>query len=169
MTELRAPLVEQMQRLATDIAIERHGDPHVAFVVLCYPDREPAIIVVVPGVSPRDLNRLGSGTKTTEPKKQVPFPGAEFVEAVRAMGDAHFAMRVRLEDETVGASIGRQVQREWERRRMAPVEAALEKAEDERKRPKVCANCKRRFTVRGYAMHLARSQWCRSAAEARST
>lgn len=48
---------------------------------------------------------------------------------------------------------------------MAPITAALEKAEHERKRPMVCPHCKQRFTVKGLPFHLAKNYYC-SRAEA---
>ena len=44
--ELRSPLPRAFERLADDLVVERHGDPHVAFAVLVYPDREPAIVAI---------------------------------------------------------------------------------------------------------------------------
>ena len=161
MTDLRSALVPQVARLADDVAVGRHGDPYAAVVVLVYPDREPAVLMVSGGHPAYDLTLLtksdGSGT---------PFPVAEFQEAIDAGYDAAFGLRVGQSrsdlHEEPGEAIGAWIEHGWSRRRLLPITAALSAADDEAARPAECERCGRRFTERGLPMHLSRSRWCKT-------
>lgn len=174
--ELRAGLVAALDRLRTRLAVGEHGDPHVAFAVLVYPDSEPTILAVTER-GPVDFRTLvdGEDEKASKDDSKRWFSMADFSEAGDALADAELALRMysvwktgfdRSTVETPGGKIAEEVRRRWEDRRERPIVAALARAEEERRKPSVCEGCKRRFTERGLALHLARSRYCPAATRA---
>lgn len=162
MSDLRGPLVDRFEELARETTVGEHGDPHAAFVVFVYPDREPTVLGAtrqflygLTGLSMSDDSDDGEGSSEA-------FPFLEFDEARHAMDDAWMGLLIGrgggyLGSETVGECVSDRVRSQWERRRMDKFTAELAAADDRKKRPARCENRKRRFTERGLAMHFARS------------
>jgi len=163
--DLRTPLVRRFETFATDLAVGRHGDPHVAFVVLVYPDREPAIIPVTPACSPQNLTLVSAGENETHSKPAGLFFTYQDVEdAAHALRDACAAWRMfgygshRDSGVSLGRHIGQKVRDYWDHRKAIPMILALDAATDLAAHPAVC-DCGVRFkTERGLAMHRARSR-----------
>lgn len=163
---LRAPLPRSFERLADDLLIGRHGDPHVAFAVLVYPDRAPAIIAITARQSgAHDV----SGVVASDPEdpKGKPDKGRFWVfsdldDASHALGDARFAFRSAAwqEERTLGEHIGYEVQRQWEGRRLAAIERELAAEHQRSLRPARCEVCGGRYTERGITMHQRRAVYC---------
>lgn len=163
---LRGPLVNQLEALATDLAIGRHGDPHLAFAVLCYPDREPAVLIITGNHSATDLSHLQARDDAKDPGDSAPFPTAEFQEAQMAMSDADMGIHIAPfhmaldPDATIGTTVADTIRDAWKRRRLAPITKALAQADHEKARPAECPYCHQRFTQRGLPMHLSKSRIC---------
>ena len=168
--DLRSPLVRKFESFATDLAVGRHDDPHVAFVVLVYPDREPAIIPVTPACSPQNINLISSDRNENGRKPAGRFfTYQELKDAAMAMGDATSAMRMFRyptfrKSAVLGQHVGQEIRHLWDRRKAFPMVEALAKAADLAAHPAAC-DCGQRFkTDRGLAMHRARSRTHRAKA-----
>lgn len=162
MTDLRMQLLRSFERLHDDLAIERYGDPHVAFAVLVYPDRCPLVVAVTP-VGSHDLSRMRSRTQEQVlQRKERFFDRSELQEAGHALTDAAIAMRLTLRKpgEKLGDFVTGEIERRWRGRRDGESSRLLEAAANEAARPAICPHCHGRFTERGIKQHLARSAWC---------
>ncbi len=160
---LRAPLIRHFETLATDVAIGRHGDPHVAFVVFVYPDSEPSVVAVTPSRSPRNLStlRAGKGDEKAETTGERFFTYEDLYDAYSALNAARWAMQIHhLRSKgglTLGAEIIETIRERWQRHKDAPIMRAMAEAQHLAEHPHVCT-CKRRFrTGRGLGMHIART------------
>jgi hypothetical protein len=168
-SDLRGPLVKALEDLADDLAIERYGDPHVAFVVFVTADGPPRIASVTHR-GRHDMATLVDGNSPLASKKtELFFGAADIVEAGLALGDAANALRYprrKNTDQSIGEYVSGEVERIWRYRRDAEVERSMTAAARE-SMPK-CPHCKGRFkTDRGLKMHLARAPYC-AAIEARA-
>lgn len=161
--ELRAPLVDALRQATDDLLIGRLDDPHVAFLVLVHPDREPGIVVITEAGA-HDVARLVQSGEL-EPKDVAPgrlFTWADLTDAHNALEDMERAVKWRKREPDappLGKWIASEIRRLWRNRRDRFAEAAMKQAAAEAKRPNVCPICRERFTVRGYPMHLAKT-WC---------
>lgn len=159
--ELRAPLVDALRRVTDDLLIGRFDDPHVAFLVLVHPDREPGI-VVISEAGAHDVARLRD-RRTSGPKDVARgrlFTWDDLTDAQQALDDMRWAAKWReVDGPPLGKWIASEIRRRWQNRRDNATEAAMKRAAAEAKRPNVCPICRERFTVRGYPMHLAKT-WC---------
>lgn len=168
MSGLAALLHRGFERLTGDVLVGRHGDPHVAFVVLVYPDRAPEIIAVTPaGSGCTPLARIvESDDKLASKSTERFFDVADLSEASAALSDADSFMRYgrRWREDgdirTLGQRLAEKVSKGWQRRRDVAFEQALEADAEKARRPEVCPYCRSRFTRRGFPVHLARARYC---------
>lgn len=166
--DLRAPLARSFERLHDDLVIGRHGDPHVAFAVLVYPDREPAIIAVTAaGSGAHDIGVIVTSEREDAERKAQErgrfFTAADLAEASHALHDASFALRVAswsAKGRKLGEYVTDEIRRQWHSRRDNSLKSELEKAERERRYGWKCEICGSGFTERGIKQHQARSAWC---------
>lgn len=167
MNELRSPLVDALERLTADLVIGRHGDPHVAFVVMIHPDQHPTIVALSPAGS-HDLATMIVRPATEPAGESRPrlFGYPEFHEAADALDDAKWAWRSfgslvadGEEGRTLGQHIDSAVRTRWERRRDSVLASEMERAAFEESHRSICEFCLRRFTDRGLIQHRARSRW----------
>jgi hypothetical protein len=158
--ELRSAIVPRLERLAQDVTTGRYGDPYVAAIVLVYPDREPAVLIVYNGRPAYDLTKTVS-VKSDEPQPAVRFPLAELGEAADAVTDAYTALKYgSYSDKEPGEVVAEKIRKHWNNRRTFAIDKTLKAAAEQAARPEVCPHCKDRFTTRGIKMHLARARWC---------
>jgi hypothetical protein len=158
--DLRSAIIPGLERLAQDVTTGRHGDPYVAAIVLVYPDREPAVLVVYNGRPAYDLTRTVT-VKSDEPEPAVRFPMTELGEAGNAANDAYLALKYRYRgDKEPGEKVSEQIRKHWNSRRTHDIDKTLKAAAEQAARPELCPHCKSRFTTRGIKMHLARARYC---------
>lgn len=151
-------LPDELERLATDIRIDRHGDPYLGFVVLLYPEEHGSVICVgFEDRSPMDMTRLRFKSESTmsKPGRDASLPTAELEHAREAIDDLCMALKI-ANDKREG-SLADQVDR-WmtdarDRRQMYGFTKDLERATYEAKNPAVCEFCTHRFTTRGIKRH----------------
>lgn len=174
--ELRAPLVDALRRLADDLLIGRHDDPHLGFVVLLHPDRHPSIVSLSPiGSGSYDFAKLRGGkddppeTPDDGTERHSPFTWDDLDESAKAIAAAQSAGRsfqFRTDrTQTLGLHIDAAIAERWETKRFAIMEQEMERAAFEEAHPAQCGNCDRRFTEQGLKQHRSRSPYvgCRSA------
>lgn len=162
-TRLSARLGTRLAELGMDVDLEHHGDPHVAFVVLAYPDREPEIVAVTERTqqSLRQLKFADDDQPDREHRGRF-FTVEDFRLAQEALHDAEFGFMVARRDpqETLGEQLQRRMREGWERRIASRIASELARADAEARRPATCPTCGRRFTARGIYTHWARSPRC---------
>lgn len=162
--DLRAPLPRAFERLADDLLIGRHADPHVAFGVLVYPDRAPAVITLTGRQSgAHDISHIKAGKKD-EPTHDEGrfFVIADLEEASNALSDACLALRAypRHTDKHLGMFIYDQIAAGWQRRRDYAMKREMDRAAEAARRPARCEVCGGRYTVRGIKAHQTKARYC---------
>ena len=149
---------DQLERLATDIRVDRHGDPHLAFVILLYPDQPGTVLCVgLEGRPPSDMTQFRFATpgRPSHPENKVGTIISDLDEARCTLNDLHSGLQVALPDR--GGTLTEQV-RKWmadarSRRLMQAVRRHLERADYEQKYPARCEFCGRHLTTRGVTRH----------------
>lgn len=161
--DLRAPLVPAFERLATDIAVGRHGDPHVAFITFVYPDRRPEIVVVASKGSAQSLYNARKGkprdvADDDSVTRQIWFAHEDLADASHALESARWAIRSlnAASEVSVGRQIEAKVERDWQARRESDLARQIER----NRRPAECPHCHGHYTLRGLTQHLSRARWC---------
>lgn len=165
---LRAPLIAPLERMATDIAIGRYGDPHGAFIVLVYPDEAPTVLASHGGHSVYNLGTLHVPDETESRRERRPerercFALDDLYDAYRALGDADHAIHFSGWDKTgctVGEFILDEIRDKWQRRRDNRMKSAMDDAARKARYSAECPHCHSHYTAKGIKTHLARSQWC---------
>ena len=162
MSDLRSKLIGSLERFTTRLATGDYGDPHVAFVVLVHPDREPAIVAITER-GEHDFTRLEFSEGGDEDSRRF-FTAVDLKDAKAALNAAEMCLVMRLRNIPLGEQIRAAVHRQWDAIRSWPLRKALENAEYEAAHPFVCDGCKQRFkTERGRQMHLSRARHCKAA------
>ncbi|HVT78401.1 MAG TPA: hypothetical protein VHD87_15295 [Acidimicrobiales bacterium] len=137
------------------------GDPHVAFAVLVYPEREPEIVVVADRCVAA-LSSLRAGGDGGDESAGRWFTFEDLAMLVNATRDADFALRhaavLTGGRDDVGAYAQERIREGWERRIMQTITEALRRADEAAARPAACGSCQRRFTERGLQQHLRQSR-----------
>jgi hypothetical protein len=173
--DLRAPLVDALEKTASYLAIGNYGDPHVGFLVLCHADHAPTVVCIT-DAGTHALDKIDTqGGLTDEEKaereakeirrygsKRHFFSTEDLEEAQRALDGARYAMHGygRKEDEPLGAFMARTIAEQWEKRAARSMEAALKAALEAARRAAECPHCHSRYSVRGLTTHLRRAPWC---------
>lgn len=161
---LHAALPRSFERLADDLVVGRHGEPHVAFAVLIYPDREPAVVAVTErGAGTCDLSKIVSGNEDDRDREGRFFSLADLEEAEDALRDALMGIRTFGYTKRVcglGEHVGDWIKDQWVARRDRRLEAEMEKAAHDAKYAHKCEFCGSGFTERGLGMHQTRSLPC---------
>lgn len=166
--ELRAGLVDAVEQFRADLAIGRHGDPHVGFVVLVHSDAPPDIVIIAEAGA-HDISRIKQSSPGEPPRTGGGrfFHMADLDAAANALRDAAGVIRYRSRglggEETLGQAIVAEIRQRWQDRIDHTINTMLAKAGDEARRSAVCDGCKRRFTERGLSAHHARNRWCPAA------
>ena len=167
---LRGPLVEAIEQLADDVAVERYGDPHVGFVVLLSPDGPPRLAVVSDlGVAtPFENVKVG---KTMEQDKGRSkgrfFTVQDLEEAAHGLMDALHGAGERRWRPDPEKPLSADVEAMWNRRRDAAIDRQIKATERAIRYAAECPYCHGRYTTKGLTTHIARSVYCsRRAAEA---
>ncbi len=154
---LNPHLPDELERLATDVRVERHGDPYLAFVGLMQPDGPPAILCVgfdgSPAFDMAALNFRRREDKVDAPGSAV-LPLAELRNAGLAIDDLLLGVAVaRPERGELSATIRETMADARERRERTAIERTLAQADHEAKNPAKCSFCGQRFTERGVKRH----------------
>ncbi len=162
--ELRTPLPRAFERLADDLTIGRHGDPHVAFAVLVYPDREPAVIAITgSGSGAHDLAVIEASQSAQSAAANGRFFTAEdLAMAHHALSEADGTLRFGRpkKDETLGQAIAQRIRADWESRARHEIETAMKKAANDARYGWKCEICGSGYTERGLKMHQAKAVVC---------
>ena len=149
---------DQLERLATDIRVDRHGDPHLAFVILLYPDQPGTVLCVgLEGRPPCDMTlcRFRTPGGSSHAGDKVGTVISDLDEARHTLGDLYTGLRVARPDR--GGTLTEQV-RKWmadarSMRLLHAVRRHLERADYEQKYPARCEFCSRRLTTKGVTRH----------------
>lgn len=171
MADLRGPIVDALEAIVADIVIERHGDPHVAFLVLAYPDRQPEVITIGQAgyasiqnlVSRGDVEHDDDDEGGGHAPERAMFRPEEVSEAESALNAVAWACRGWRGPTTGFASLGDfmtfAVKQQWDRAREAAADLAAKVLWKE-VQPR-CPHCKTGFnTERGLNQHLAQAAAC---------
>lgn len=158
---LNPHLPDDFESFATDMRVDRHGDPYLAFTVLLYPDRPASVVCLgYEDFPPFDVTEVTRRKKDEDEdegdERTSALPVEDLERAGEAIGDIVRAIgHHRVEtDMPIKEFIRAHMQEWWDRRQMAPIAMELALAEREAAMPAVCEFCNRRFaTERGLATH----------------
>lgn len=156
---LSARLGDRLRTLATELDLEKHGDPHVGFAVFVYPDRGPEIWVV----ADKTVQPLKKLIKTRDDDADEDKDGKgrwftmeDLKVAIYAFHDVEMGMMLRSRSDAYdrwGALIQEYVDEQWEARIVRRFQDQLRTADAEAARPVLCT-CGQRFTERGFPQHV---------------
>ena len=153
--ELRTGIVRAMESSVVDLIAGRYGDPHVGFLVLVHPDREPTIVALTPaGAHSFDHIRVGKSSEHAEPGERF-FTSEDLQEASRALPAAQLAIVCGMDDIAGYVRCARQ------RLLDSLARDTLERAARDARLTARCEHCGRKFTPRGLPNHQARSSSCK--------
>lgn len=110
--QLNPRIPDQLERLATDIRVDHLGDPHLAFVVLLYPDQHGTVLCVgLADRPPVDMAQLSFGKPGGRPRPEnaTALVEAELDEARHTLDDLLTALRVARPGK--GGTLTEQIQR----------------------------------------------------------
>lgn len=158
---LNPRLPDELERLATDLRVDRLGDPHIAFVVLLYPDRHGSVMCVgYEDYPPIDMTHLQHSNKDNPDSERTSarLPTAELEHVDQTVGDLLEAIRssrYRSEARNMKLSeyIDEHMTKARDSRQTYDIKRDLERADHEAKFPSPCAFCGERFTARGVKRH----------------
>lgn len=156
--QLNPRIPDQLERLATDIRVDHLGDPHLAFVVLLYPDRHGTVLCVgLADRPPVDMAQLSFGKPGGRPRPEnaTTLVEAELDEARHTLDDLLTALRVASPSK--GGTLTEQVQRRMAAARNSRLVHALRRCLEgvDRKGQALtrCRFCGQPFTDEGVKRH----------------
>lgn len=162
--ELRASIVRALETMAVDLVAGRYDDPHVGFLILVHPDREPHIVVLSPQGAD-SFEYITTATRDTEAKAPsgLFFTRADLEDATRALDAARLAIVCGIPD--VQGYVRDTRTRTSDRNATALLERATYDAQHSAR----CPFCQRKFTPRGLPLHQARNRHCKRLQSAAQT